>query len=249
MNTFKIWDEGIALADADYEFAPDSLCEQYDEPKVIVPRTVVPPMKRFLARIEDEGGRESLLTATRQVATIVDTLFARDDALKAMREGLLGWLREGRLVAYGFAIPRNTTANPEPIPVDLFHERHVNWKESSIKGAGLAFVSVRVLHPDWLNELKAAFPDELSIAGKTAKLGRPTSREAITAATQSLIDDGTLPNDNLQKQNIELVRKQVHKMFPGQFPDDHGLKNEAIRKIFVSQLAQLKARNSRDHKL
>ena len=236
MSATVIWERGIWLAKAPYHFAPNKLRAKYDAPEIETPFAAKGGIGMLARAISEESTRQELLSAARKWHEVSGKHSVRSDTLWQMKDRLLQWLQRRKLIALGFRMPRNTDSAAEQIPADLFQQRHVNWEVSTISGAGLEFVSVRVLRPHWIKGANAQLPQlpKLEMAApKKRPPGRPSSKDAITAAILSLIADRKLPNANTRKENITLVRARVHKLFPGLFPADKGLAEETIGKYLV----------------
>jgi hypothetical protein len=243
MNLMAIWERGIWLADAANYFATKALREQLDSPEI--PVTPLSEMigGHLVAQIPEPEMREKFSSLVRGVHGLTKTYSARYDASQAMNDRVLEWLRNGKLIALGFSVfpvPRNSASEPEQIPADLFVWDNIKgWKGSSIRAAGLEFVSVRVLPPHWIEQIKAELaqlPEPEPAARQRRLPGRPSSESAITAAVRSLIAEGMLPNAKMRKENITLVRARVHELFPSHFPRDKGLAEETIAKYLAEEL-------------
>jgi len=239
MSAMAIWERGIRLAEAPYHFAPNTLRAQHDAPEIATPFSETTDIYALAAEIVEKSKRQKILAALRQLHDASARFSAQLGTHGEMIERLLQSLQNRKLIAYGFRIPRNANSEPEQIPPDLFQRRYVKWAASSISGAGLEFVSVRVLRPKWIKETNARLaqlPKPEPVAPKRRLPGRPSSKDAINAAIQSLTADGKLPNADTRKENITIVRARVHTLFPGQFPGDKGLKEETIGKYLALAL-------------
>ena len=236
MTAIAIWERGIWLAEAPYHFAPNALRAEYEAPEIAIPFSGMAGIHMVAAQIAEQDKRRQFLSAMQRLHEASEMASARFGTYGEMIEHLLRSLQIRKLIAYGFRIPRNTNSEPEQIPPDLFQRRHIDWAASSISGAGLEFVSVRALRPNWIKEANARsaqLPKPESVAPRRRPPGRPSSKEAITDAIRSLIAEGKLPNADTRKENITIVRARVHALFPGRFPNDKGLKEETIGKYLA----------------
>jgi len=232
MAVRDIWKKGIPLAEADYYFAPQKLRDEYNEPK-IPPRRMSRGLELMMKEMPADK-RPELLKQLEPVQNFFDVSRARGDVQRRMRDWLLHLLSNDRLVAYGFPTPRKPADIRQRIPQDLFQSRFVNWDHSSIKGAGLEFQSVVVFRPKWTSEIES----QLSRVARQA-IGRPSSKGAITAAIRSLIDTGWSPSGS-RKRDYDLIRTQVHKLFPGQFAGNKNLSDKTIAKYLAPEIARLR---------
>lgn len=66
---------------------------------------------------------------------------------------LIGLLKDYVLLGFGYALPRSPDALPELIPPDVW-SGDIDWEESTVRGSGREFVSVRLI-PLWGESLGA----------------------------------------------------------------------------------------------
>jgi len=228
-----IWANGVPLADADYSFAPEDLRVEYDE--FFNPSPKLSGKDRLTASAEIMPGSSSdpVITIAKNVQRLVEILAIPSEMRWDMRNRLLISMGEGKFVAYGYEIPRNPADFRVKIPSDLFEPKFMNWENSTIHGSGLEFVSVLVFESGLAQEIDAQLAKKPPIQGTGVKRGPSPSSTAIEEAIRSLINDGTLPNHNHQKQNIEIVRARAHELHPGEFLHDRGLSHESIRVVLA----------------
>ncbi|HEX4077500.1 MAG TPA: hypothetical protein VHX61_01315 [Rhizomicrobium sp.] len=241
MSVRNIWEHGIWLGDAPYYFAPTTLRVKYDEPENALP----PPsggadIEPAPAELAEQDLPQLLQSVTRRLHELGGKYVWRSQVSQQMNERLLQSLQSGKLIAYGFPVPRNSDTRPVPIPPDLFERRNIDsWKNSTIRGAALEFVSVRVFRPNWLKKLDfrpLQLPKPQPAESQQRPPGRPSSKDAVTAAIRSLIAGGQLLNGKSRKENIAVVRARVHELFPSRFPKDRGLAEETIGKYLMQEL-------------
>jgi hypothetical protein len=134
------------------------------------------------------------------------------------------------LTAYGYKVPREPRDLPVKLPIDIFKSAFVNWGKSTIRGAGLEFVSVRVIPPAIARKMQNQLPSPPNSPPARVRIGRPSARSDINAAIMSLYQDGTLPNELPHKSNMSVVKDRIHKLFPGRYPKDKGLGYDTLRK-------------------
>jgi len=230
-----IWGLGIPLRDAPYNFAPDGLREAWDSPPILMAVSFVGELALAFAKKTDHERDPKYREMALQVRESKRRVDAQVAAGVEMADRLLSGIRDGRYVAYGYKKPRDVKDRRVKIPTDVFVREYINWRHSSIKGADLEFVSVLIfesgLEPEIDADLKSSHAAE-----HHSKRGPSSSRRAIEEAIRSLIADGFLPNHDLQKQNVELVRQRVHDLHPGEFPKDRGLSDETIRKTLTQSI-------------
>src|ERR1051326_6007090 len=127
------WRQGIPLKDADWHFASARLCIEYDEVQNL-PRNNTNSMP---ANIDE---------ALRNFQSILKPQQKQWEILNEMRQNLLDRLTNGKLIAYGFRIENGIARDQvEELPPFMFKMSFVNWYDSSLKGLGYQFDSVRVV--------------------------------------------------------------------------------------------------------
>src|SRR5690348_3965546 len=204
-----IWQRGMPLQDAAYQYAPVRLRSAYDASRMAMPTVVLAFADVTAAMVEDLDAKHAGLA--QRLRQSKDTAAVHVNAGIAMRDRLQIGLRSGKFVAYGYAIPRNPDDRRVNISVDLFEPKYIDWGKSVIKGAGLKFVSVLVFRPKLVAEIES-LPSQIA----RRAIGRPPSQGTITAAIRSLIDAGWSPS-SARKRDYESIRAEAHKLFPGQF--------------------------------
>jgi hypothetical protein len=236
-----IWENGIPLCDADYYFADEILRAKYNEPQIPLPFRILTNIVTLIAKPKDESQK----LGYKKLKQLNQDLRERSDAyLSAALESqklLLSDLRKGNLIGYGYFAPRNPTSIRVKIPRDLFESEYIKWEDSAIKGTDIEFSSVLVYELELAQEIDAQLAKKSPVQGTGIKRGPPSSGDSIEEAIRSLINDGTLPNHNQQKQNIGIVRSRVQKLHPGEFPNNWRLGNESIRKVLAKLIPR--ARN------
>jgi hypothetical protein len=141
-------------------------------------------------------------------------------------------IRSGELYAYGFLVPRKPSDVPVRLPIDVFELRLVNGGNSSLKGAGLEFVSVRVIRASEAQEIESRHPaDAIPLARPR---GRRTLKDFINRGINSMYDDSYLPNDDFRRANANELRKRVQALLPLGEKSEAGLGESALCKALIA---------------
>jgi hypothetical protein len=118
------------------------------------------------------------------------------------------------------------------LPIDVFELRFVNWGNSSLKGAGLEFVSVRVIRASEAQEIESRHPaDAIPLARPR---GRRTLKDFIKRGINSMYDDSYLPNDDFRRANANELRKRVQALLPPGDKSEAGLGESALCKALIA---------------
>jgi hypothetical protein len=226
MSALDIWDRGIPLSDAAWRYASANLRRAYKAAQVVVPAGFTEATSVNLAELPVSERLDRLSGAALE---FMSPLFDRWSIEFEMRDQLLPSLVDGSHRAYGFVLPRKPSDEPVKIPCDLFELRYVNWGDSSIKGAGLEFVSVRVIPAFEAQEIEIRLPADATNPTR-GSMGRPTRKGFINMAINSMYLDGYLPNSNSRKANARELRRRVQGRLPPGDKDEGGLGDSTLCK-------------------
>lgn len=69
----------------------------------------------------------------------------RENVLQSLKSEILGLIRKGNLIPFGFKEPRDISAAPIQIPADLFFSGDINWGSSCLIYKGMEFSGIRIL--------------------------------------------------------------------------------------------------------
>lgn len=241
VDAMAVWARGIWLADAADYFAKRILVAKKDAPKSSrsVTRIAGGNVAKEIERPDLKEAFEAVVDAVEAVERDFSAgLRARAQAAKYVLQAL----QAGLLIALGYLVPRNPASLPQQIPPDLFDSRHIeNWREcwskSAVRGAGLEFVSVKVVRSSWIAKTSASkqLPKPEAAIAARRRPGRPSSKDAITEAVRSLFAEDKLAASNSRKKNISVIRGRVHELYPSLFPGDKGLADETIAKYLAAE--------------
>jgi hypothetical protein len=231
------WRQGISLDDAVWNFASRRMQAAH--------RTA----RRKPAHSRAESQRtpntmsapESIQNISGQALQVLEHIRSQVEVRDEMRRQLLDKLADGKLVAYGFPVNNETASDQaDEIPPFLFELKFVNWFNSSLKGLGREYVSVRVIRVGRA-QLKSSQSQRqpLPIIPPRRAVGRPPSkREAILEEIGSLYKEGINLGSCSSKQVGALVRNRMAERY-GRPPNDvKGLSDETIRRAHAAYKAQ-----------
>jgi hypothetical protein len=142
-----------------------------------------------------------------------------------MDEWLLSALATGKLLPYGYKLPRDPADTPVRLPVDV--HRFVDAGNSTIKGAGLEFASVRIIRASLVKTLERQFPPAAVPARREP--GRPSVQPLIAEAICELYEEGRLSYGESQKGRLRLIGARARQKYPDRFPHDRTPSDDTIR--------------------
>ncbi|MGC2415535.1 MAG: hypothetical protein WA459_22925 [Stellaceae bacterium] len=216
------WRQGIPLKDADWHFASARLCIEYDE----VQNLPHDKAKSMPANIDE---------ALRNFQKSVEPQQKKWEILNEMRQTLLERLTNGTLIAYGFRIENGIARDQvEEIPPFMFKMSFVGWFDSSLKGLGHQFDSVRVVRPERRRRQTASvLPTPVEAVPARNAIGRPSKGHLIQDAIAALYAQGIDLSARSSAQVGGLVRGWIAALSGKSAMDSQGLSNETIRRVHV----------------
>lgn len=167
-----------------------------------------------------------LIDAAKKTSAAWSQYKAQNEVAWEIRESLCKKLSTGKLVAYGYET--TTPKTPSQIPGYLFeHGKFIDWGQSSVKGNGLHYLSIRVLPSNHVANNEEVIKKRPLLDG-AGKGGRPTSRvrasQAIWALTKEYRNFDGLPD----KVKISKVRNYILKHHSDEFPGEKGLSDKTL---------------------
>jgi hypothetical protein len=223
MNWQDIWKKGIPLSDAPSQFSPSNL----RKPKVgqEPPSRELSKGDRMMVAAWDETGKhESIDPALKFFGSLGDLSQQLQRSME-IRTHILQMLRNEKLIAYGYSVPRHPDDIPKRINPDLIDAESPRWKNESIKGSGLEYVSVRVFSP----KLAKTLDDVLSgdEHKKPRRPGRPSTQKYIMAVIEELTENGVLSEFQYDERKAEAIQNRVKE----KYPEKYGKKPPSIKTI------------------
>jgi hypothetical protein len=191
-----IWENGVSLFEADYFFADENLRAKYDQLQIPLPIQILGKITTLIAQPKNEEQKLEYQKIEQINQDALDRSRSHLSAVLEARDLLLSDLQKGKLIAYGYVAPRNPASTRSKIPRDLFDPKFVNWEDSFVKSADLAFSSVLIFELKLAQDIDAQLAKKAPTKGTGIKRGPPPLSDAIEEAIRSLINDGTLPNHN-----------------------------------------------------
>jgi hypothetical protein len=223
------YQNGILLAEAAWEFAPRSLIREYKQARTSLANCAKP----FEAQAYASTGQAFL--------HFMDTIRAPIDVRALMQETLLTGLREGKFMALGYRLPRDLSDPAVQIPADLFESRYVTWHNSTIKGAGLEFVNVRVVRTPknvaaiehrLISPILNSRPgNSVAYPENRRKPGRPSKTPIIEEAYNGLDAIGAVQASATKQAIAADIQKWIERHHPGKPAPGY----EAIRRYIVKR--------------
>lgn len=161
---------------------------------------------------------------------------AKSEPQRVLKDDVLSQIRRRQLIAFGFSLPRDTEDTPKRLPDDVW-AGDVDWNNSAVSGAGLSFVSVRLVECS-----KVEHQDVSEKAGHNStpvsqqpigpmKSGRKSRKDEILAAYNALKRDGIVSQDTPKAILGHKVREFIFKDVSRTERRETGLSDETIRRI------------------
>lgn len=126
-----------------------------------------------------------------------------------MQDRTVFLLRTGKLVGYGYHVPRQPKDIPTRIPDDLFDEKFIDWNKSEIDGNGSKYFAVRIFKATWLKGVLAPPNNLVTSKPKPGQPGRPSMRETVLRAFESLNSNSAISAEHSKKSIAAKIREYI----------------------------------------
>lgn len=140
-----------------------------------------------------------------------------DDLVRQTRSQLISWLYQGRLLGYGFYLPRHAADQPRLIPQDIWLTP-ISWDRPDVAGNGLTFVAVHILHPATIAQEDSALP------APPPRIGRPSIRARAVSEFERALEDGAI---DLNGSLANAARQVISRTMKND-PDAQGFGEKAV---------------------
>jgi hypothetical protein len=180
----------------------------------------------MLAAGMDEPQKDRFIKSAKDVSGAWSAMRAQATIISEIRGALRKKVSIGALVAYGYeaACPKT----PTMIPPYLFeHDKFIDWQNSTVKGNGLQYLSVRVVAPP-MQPAPAALIRTRVTGTVPKKIGRPSSKNRASEAIWILLKENPEFSALLQKQKIQMVREFILRTYSDEFPGGKGLSDKTL---------------------
>ncbi|WP_174286290.1 hypothetical protein [uncultured Sphingomonas sp.] len=186
-----IWDNGVPLSDAWRHFA---------DPAIIADLEQSPGFIGTIAAEMTDLKAEPNLSSIVEVATKASAALSRKHEIESdLKDELLDSLFNGELTATGYREAPSTSPAPVVIAAADFDDAEPNWTASHLSVNGKRYGRVRIT--DERKPIVSTKP--------VRPMGRPGSGNAIMAAIDNLIADGTDFQNIPRSIACELIREKL----------------------------------------
>ena len=165
-------------------------------------------------------------------------LAERTEIEMQLKADIVRYVRAEKLLVYGFEAPRSMTANAVEIPTSAWSGR-LDWSKSKITHQSLTFVEIRLIAPSWRDQLLGLNTQSGPLSA--ARAGRPSIATDVRKAFEELKRNGEIDILKSAKWHFRLIRDQMRRASPDEYPPERKLSDEGIRRYFSSLFKDLKA--------
>lgn len=248
MGNLEIWRRAIPLSQAEQVFAPASLVRKA--------RRKPKNLKRQLGGIKVNENVASFSDAFDQFSAGMTQIQHQLSTRIEIRDCIIRWLAEARLLAYGYQNPNELPPEPTQIPIYMFDQNSVDWVHSTVKAFGHHFVHVRLisvsevstadkedsspephLDPNPIVSALRRQPEDQTALQKTKGRGRgrPSKKMDILVELVCLLSEQGRLSKQLRKQQIATVQTSAIQNFPSIFFKEPGRNTvlEALKRAGV----------------
>ena len=138
-RNFLFWENGVGLERAWRMFVPSDALETYKKKRA----EKTPESKP----IDIPKGSHWLMIVAGAFASAqpaIENWQETGELERKLQDHVIRFITGGKLVVYGYALPRSVNDHPVQIPADVW-SGNIGWRKSTVSGNGLEFVAVRVL--------------------------------------------------------------------------------------------------------
>lgn len=215
METLELWKRGLSLEKALFEFGDKKTIDRYEE--LISSQ----PLFRAMSALAEVINQKPNAFENSSKASM--ELSEQRNLRQKLEQNLLGQAAKGTLLGFGYLIPRTVNDQPTEIPKDIW-EGAIDWDQSTIRGSGLEFVSVRMVHCQWIDEIAS----ELVSKGAVRSPGRRSRRHQIQEAIEALDKAGKISTFESMRSHFSLIVDWIHKRYPNDPDGDKGLGEKVL---------------------
>lgn len=224
-NNHLLWANAIPMRQAAIAYAPKNLRAQWDSTqKVSILKTLTDGLKA--SPKDGPQGMDLFMKAMEKPQKIHQT---RIEIQETCQANILRYIQSGALQSFAFAAPRTVSASPIELESRVWRGR-LKWPDSTITHESLTFVEVRLITPNNVKTLLAAKLEKIIPTTTRPVVGRPTIKNDIEDAFQSLLAAGKFDLEASVKSQCQDIRRWlVHFKTDGNYGPDKP-KYDAIRK-------------------
>jgi hypothetical protein len=236
VDPWQAWRAGISLWQAVHKFPPAAAIAEYRAMRKAAASVAAVNMESFIKALAAMIGHTPDQAITPEQQETLEKGRQADRAFDHLAAAVQNWLRRGALIALGFQKPRKLSDVPQIVPADVWGGI-VNWSASTVCGAGIEAIEVRILHPNWidaLNQRKLAQFAAKSEIGPAPK-GRPSFKREIVECFCEMKRCGYIDFNAPMKCCFPAIRAALAERFDDRRGQIEGLSDETIR-VHVSAL-------------
>ncbi len=217
---------------APHELAPEKLLEAL---RALQARPIAQPEMPDLP--ENSSWVKGLAVSLKQLRPTVN----RNQNLREAEQNLKDYLHSrvigGKLLAIGYALPRSPTCTPVRIPTDVWNVS-VDWDTETVSGNGMKFVAVRIAALADVEQRYAALPSgPLQVVAPARE--RPSQKEDIFNAYQSLKQQGAIDPSKSMASHYEPIRSHLCKIHPDRAGQFKTTSDETIRQVISPEFKEM----------
>lgn len=153
-----------------------------------------------------KNGKDFQKTMLEQIAKDKVITDERDILIGRAKNEILKNIRAGTLISYGFEHPRRLDSEAVELPSDLWRG-DLDWKSGTIKTSGLHLIEVRLIDAKSVHKIKSEWATQHVSPQKSVSLGRPTVRDEIELAFNTLVSADQINVSASAKSHFPLIRE------------------------------------------
>jgi hypothetical protein len=230
LNLKDSWQQGVALSDADFHFAPAKLRSEFIASRDVSPSspdTFGPPSV-------DADPAELFRRAGKHFLDFIESVRPKLAIRDEMRARLLEKILAGKFIVIGFPVKNGILdTDLSELPLGLINTRFIKWADSSMTGLGRHFVSVKVSR---VARIEHGLEPKHTVAPQATERLKPGPKSQapfIDEAIRALVRNSVNLDAKAEKEAGDLVREQISSQTGKQIAGLRGFSDETIRRRIV----------------
>ena len=224
MDSWEIWNRGVLLSRAHLRIASPAQAGQLAHYEKETSGSSM--MERLLHNLESGVATE------RVFENVTGPISEKHAVERSLRATLLQYIGQGKLRAFGLAMPRKPEDTPIEVPPDLW-TGIVAWQDNRLQANGLRIEQVKLIDAKVFE--KHATERSTQISEEIEPLrsaGRPSRKDQIIEAFHALLNSGELNLGKPASHSYPAVKKWVQEHYPIDDDPERGLSDKALEKHF-----------------
>ena len=247
----RLWQNGIIKSHGYYWFAQKKIKTRFQRLQKLNQGFTSKQIKKML---DTPKTLETTSSPTEQLIAISSQQPPRKEEYEYLKNKLqtnaLKWIRNGKLIAVGYQVPRQATDAPIEVPIDAW-TTYSPWSNNEFQLGSLKIEDVRIINPSWFQSYIEPSNITTELDQTTTekprhtypRQGRPSKRHIISDAYNMAVNTGQIDFNGSKKSICIFVRELIKTKWPDEFGKGKGFGDEVIRRTITEDYERDMARH------